>query len=313
MVDILLPVYNGSRFLHEQIQSILQQSFTDWKLLIRDDGSTDDTKLMIADYQTRYPQKIKVITDDFGNLGIANNALELLKQSTSEYIMFCDQDDVWLPDKVKKLFWCIKKAEMRYESMPLIVHCEALTTDEYLHVIKGNALMGYQSGFNKREVSFANLLLKNVVQGASMIFNQELRALVNSCIRGRISRRLVHDSVIASVASINGKILFYDKPLMYYRQHGNNLVGAKKQSFLYWNQYSKKQRESLLASHFLMVNHEKCALIKRNFGHLLSDREKEILNYFIKTPNSFKIFFGMGLNKEFSIGTVALMMVCKIR
>ena len=103
-VDILLATYNGERFLQKQIDSILQQTYSNFTIYIRDDGSKDGTIKIIKDYAQKYPNKILFIEDILGNLGVTQNFNELMKYSSANYIAFSDQDDIWLPQKIEKSF-----------------------------------------------------------------------------------------------------------------------------------------------------------------------------------------------------------------
>lgn len=102
MVDILLASYNGINYIQKQIDSIINQTYQDFLLWIRDDGSTDGTQEVLRKYEENYPGKIHVVEDKKGNLGVRKNFNELLRYSGQDYCMFCDQDDVWLPEKVEK-------------------------------------------------------------------------------------------------------------------------------------------------------------------------------------------------------------------
>src|SRR2546423_15580504 len=99
-VDILLATYNGEQFVAEQIDSILQQTYKDIHLFIRDDGSQDSTKAIIQSKQKQYPHKITIIPNH-SRLGVVGNFSTLLEFSESFYVMFSDQDDVWLSNKVE--------------------------------------------------------------------------------------------------------------------------------------------------------------------------------------------------------------------
>ena len=101
MIDILLSTYNGEVFLGELIDSVMGQTYQDCRLLVRDDGSTDGTLGILRTYQDNYPQRIVLTNDMLGNVGVIKSFELLLANSSSEYIMFCDQDDVWLPNKVE--------------------------------------------------------------------------------------------------------------------------------------------------------------------------------------------------------------------
>ncbi|MER3478802.1 MAG: glycosyltransferase family 2 protein, partial [Leptolyngbya sp. ERB_1_2] len=100
-VDILLATYNGADFLGEQLDSLLRQTYRDWQLLIRDDGSEDQTLNIIESYITSRSRQIYLFKDNHRALGAVGNFAKLIKYSQAEYTLFCDQDDVWLKEKLE--------------------------------------------------------------------------------------------------------------------------------------------------------------------------------------------------------------------
>ena len=101
MIDILMAVYNGERFLAEQIESIIGQSYSDWHLYICDDGSKDNSVQIMSDYAEKYPNLITVSVNSEPTGSACGNFMRMLSKSESEYVMFSDQDDFWLADKIK--------------------------------------------------------------------------------------------------------------------------------------------------------------------------------------------------------------------
>ena len=100
-VHILLAAYNGERYIEDQIGSLMNQTADNWKLLVRDDCSHDNTVRIIEEYRRNHPEKIVFLGTDAHNRGVKNNFNFLLQASDSDYCMLCDQDDVWLPDKLE--------------------------------------------------------------------------------------------------------------------------------------------------------------------------------------------------------------------
>ena len=129
-VDILLATYNGERFLQQQINSIFEQTHTNFFIYIRDDGSKDNTVSIIKEYVQKYPDKIAIIEDNFGNLGVTQNFNELMKYSTANYIAFSDQDDIWLPQKIEKSFNFLKEIEEKHNNLPAFVYSDMKIIDE---------------------------------------------------------------------------------------------------------------------------------------------------------------------------------------
>ena len=124
-IDILMATYNGEKYLSEQIESIISQTYTEWNLLVRDDGSSDNTCVILTEYEKK-DSRIKVIKDNKGNLGIVKNFEELLYNSNSEFIMFTDQDDVWKKDKIEIM--------MRYIDDSDLIISDAIITNENLEM-----------------------------------------------------------------------------------------------------------------------------------------------------------------------------------
>ena len=343
LIDILLPTYNGEKYIRQQLDSLFAQSDSGWKLLIRDDGSKDRTVAIIQEYQHRFPDKIKIITDDKGNLGITNNVFELLWNSTGEYVMLCDQDDVWFPNKISKSRELISLKEKQQGKVPILIHTESLVVDENLKPISAGAeyhrnekskekskekieekinsefinkyyksLMN-QCGYHKYRTSFGNLLLLNSVQGATIIMNKALKTELEPLKQTKIRKNLVHDSIISSVASIFGNIYFYKIPLMYYRQHGRNAVGINHNSWLNWFSLTEEEKNRKKGSSFLLVNREKSELIQLKYGKILSEKQKAVMQHFMKEPNNWKQFFELSLYHEFSIKEILIMAVFGVR
>ena len=221
MLTILLATFNGSRFIREQIDSLLAQTYKDFEILVHDDGSSDGTVGIIDAYIAKYPDKIRRIDAPVTGSAQANFSF-LLSKTDSDYIMFCDQDDIWFPQKVEKSVAAITAAEEQYgKDTPLLVHSDLTVTDERMKTVS-RSFFQYQK-LDAGRVSLPHLLVQNCVTGCTVTINRALK--VRS---GEIPKECaMHDWWLALVAVIFGKIVFLDEPLIYYRQHGANRVGAK--------------------------------------------------------------------------------------
>lgn len=219
MIDILLATYNGEKYLKEQIDSILNQTYKEFRILIRDDGSTDETLKQIQLYMSKYPDKIFLVEEESGYRCSANNFMILAMHAESEYVMFCDQDDIWLPNKIEDTLNEMKKIENQYGiETPTVVFGNYIVVDEKLNEItniRANQIDNYKLDLN-------HLLVQNYVTGCLMMVNKSLY----SNIKFYSPEILMHDWWIAIYASSFGIIHHFDKELMLYRQHGKNFVGA---------------------------------------------------------------------------------------
>lgn len=221
MIDILLASYNGEKYIGKQIDSLLSQTYKDWFLYIKDDCSTDDTINIIKGYEKRYKDKIKVILSDKPTGSAKNNFFSLLQYSTSSYVMFCDQDDVWLPEKIQLTYNKMKEIEKENVDIPILVHTDLKVTDDKLNVISDSLLKMQNLDYNRDKLN--NLLVQNIVTGCTIMVNRNLLKYIIEIPQYAI----MHDWWMALIASTIGKIGFINKPTILYRQHNENNVGAK--------------------------------------------------------------------------------------
>lgn len=220
VVDILLASYNGEAFLREQLESLVRQTMTDWKLYIRDDGSTDDTLAIIRQYCKKYPEKITVL-EDAEHLGAQGNFSRLIQHSTAPYVMLCDQDDIWKNDKIEHSLQAMRELEERHgAAVPLLVHSDMEVVDPRGTLL--SASFAKRRGIKGAESRLHYALLTNNVTGCTICMN---RALVNKLQVIPVQARM-HDMWIGLVAILEGVISFLDVPLVEYRLHGRNVIGA---------------------------------------------------------------------------------------
>ena len=206
MIDILLASYNGEKYISEQINSIISQSYEDWKLIIRDDGSNDKTLKIIEEFEKK-DRRIQLIRDDKGNLGVARNFEELLSYSKADFIMFADQDDIWFHDKIKDTLLVMKN---KNQSIPQLVFTNST-------VIKNNesSKCGYLYQYHVIP-SLENFLFSNAgYQGSTTMINKELK---DKCLPF-LEDCLVHDYHISLCALLFGEATFIPESTMYYRRH----------------------------------------------------------------------------------------------
>ena len=229
MLAILLSTYNGEKYVKEQIESILQQDFQNLDLYIRDDGSKDSTRSIIQHYASHYSNVH--FLQDTNNLGAAMSFMTLLTYVKSDYYMFCDQDDIWLKDKVSKSIFKIKKMEQN-GNLPVLAFSDAKVVDEKLNILS-NSFWNYNKAFPRILLSNPKFIsVFNCSPGCTMIFNHELKKYLTDY----HPNILMHDWYIMIKSFQNGVVDYINEPLMLYRQHSQNVVGADKilmQTFFY--------------------------------------------------------------------------------
>ena len=278
MIDILMATYNGEKYINEQIESIIKQTYTEWKLYIRDDGSSDRTIDIIESYQAKYPDKIIIIRDSKKGLGAKLNFAELLKYSKSEYCMFSDQDDVWLEKKIEVTLKTMKDIEQKYgKSKPILVHTDLKVTDKDLNIIN-NSFWKYQK-LDRNYNTINYLLVQNNITGCTMMLNKSLVKISNNIPKECV----MHDWWIGLIGSVFGKVIGIDTQTMLYRQHGNNEVGAHKYGGLEFvlNKFKNIKR--------VKMNIDEAIAQSRVFYNIYKDKltyeDKKIISEFSKIKN----------------------------
>lgn len=215
-----MSVHNGAEFLAEQIDSLTKQSYSNWRLIVRDDNSVDSSVEIIEQYSGKYPGKILLVTDDDGQLGACQGFARVLEHATADYMMFCDQDDVWLPKKMELSVSEILRLEKTTPGLPVLIYTDLAVVDRDLNVVS-DSFWHYQR-INPRDNSLYALILDNVATGCTTIFNRRLKELA-----GPIpSEAVMHDWWLTLICSVYGMVGFLDEKTILYRQHGGNRVGA---------------------------------------------------------------------------------------
>lgn len=136
MVTILLATLNGEDYLKAQLESIAAQTYENWQLVVGDDGSTDDTISIIEEFSEKHPDQVTIIKNDPPQGSAKDNFISLLRNSYGPYFMFCDQDDVWKPDKIYLTLQKMESLEARYgDKIPILVHSDLSVADSNLEMI----------------------------------------------------------------------------------------------------------------------------------------------------------------------------------
>jgi len=222
-IVILLSAYNGEDYLQELVESIQDQSFIDWKLLVRDDGSSDHTLKLIHSLM-KGDERIHVVKSK-GNVGVIRSFSVLSEEALrmfpeTNYFMFADQDDVWLNFKVTKTFEKMIEQE-KGGSVPVLVHTDLKVVTSGLDEISPS-FMKYQHLRHENKQPLGVLLIQNFITGCTVMVNRRLLEFATPF----PSEVMMHDWWLGQCAAAVGSIGFVAEPTILYRQHGNNTLGA---------------------------------------------------------------------------------------
>lgn len=223
-VAILLASFNGEKYIEAQLNSLLAQSYTNFTVYIHDDGSTDNTLAVINRIKKSNPERVALLEYTNPIPGSAANFISLIKYANEHlkepYVMFSDQDDIWLPDKIEKELLALKQIEE--EGRPALVYCNQQIVDESLQ-----PLYNREDSFvatHRGKAVFSDLVFRNVAPGCTMIINKKLLSMMAALERPEMV--VMHDWWAVLIACCYGKIKYVDEKLMLYRQHGDNQIGS---------------------------------------------------------------------------------------
>lgn len=232
-IVILLATYNGERFIRQQLDSLFGQTNQDFLLAVHDDGSTDGTVDIINEYRDKYPDRMEIF---YGNScgGPKENFLWMLGRVEADYYLFCDQDDVWFPEKLQRSIDALTDAEGAFhhegdEIQPVCVFTDMKVVDEELNVLSDSFIR--YIGRIPSNTAYTQILIDNPAAGCTMCFNRQLRDLVVQLAPQLDMEKIpMHDVLVLETAAIMGQVVAIDEPMAYYRQTGFNTMGATTES-----------------------------------------------------------------------------------
>jgi len=283
-VDVVCSVYNGARFLPDFLRSLANQTHADWRLWVRDDGSCDESVALVR-RQAASDQRVHFLTSDAASwLGATQSFAWLLQHvpADSAYVMFADQDDVWLPRKIEQTLAAMQAAEADLgRTTPILVHTDLTVVDESLNTVHSS--FWQFAGLRAEPVSLRRLAVQNNTTGAATMINRSLLELV-----GAIPREAAyHDWWCALVAAAFGRVIAVPIPTVLYRQHGANAVGASDARLPWIRLPSAIASRVTNTSHFrfgLRMSAAQAGAFLERYGQRLSSEDRNFLRSYAALP-----------------------------
>lgn len=288
-VLVLMSTYNGEVYLREQLDSILRQDGVQVHLLIRDDGSTDRTCDILAEYAVRYDN---VEWEGQENVGFFRSFSMLAEKALTfpepiDFYAFSDQDDIWMPNKLKTACRFLEgimnqEAGGRSQDVPLLFSSNSLFMDDNMNIM--GSFHNEAPYYTKQ-----NVMIYPTEQGCSMVFNKRALELYDS----HPPRNAWHDRWMCLICNFLGQTVYCQSPLFYYRIHGGNMIG-KKQSL--WARimddikffFTSDAKNSQMVEEFYQA-----------YRSQLSDEDLKILNVFLNYKDSFKNKWKIVMSPEY--------------
>jgi glycosyltransferase involved in cell wall biosynthesis len=276
-VMVLLSTYNGQEYLQAQLDSIYKQSYPNISLLVRDDGSTDATYDMLCSERLN---KHLDLLDGRENLGVADSFFVLLQQaaaSSAQFFAFCDQDDVWNSKKIERAVDALKGSS----NMPAMYCARLELVDEDLNHIKLTHI--------PKKIGFGNALFENIATGCTVVLNRKALELICKTPPDDV---FMHDWWCYLAISCFGVVIYDDTPVVKYRQHSNNVVGAPVSAL---DGIRRKFRRAVSGDHHIT---RQAANFLDIYGDNLSAPKKALLTKLVSSRRSFSIRVGIFLSRD---------------
>lgn len=281
MIAILTATYNGERYLAQQLDSLLGQSVQDFVVYLCDDCSTDRTYEIATEYAQKYPDKF-ICTRNARNSGSAkHNFIRMMIQHKAEYVMLCDQDDVWLPDKIERTLGKMRELEQKEGAhTPLLVHTDLVVVDEQLKIISPSFIKALNA--NYRRTQLHQIVIQNTLTGCTAMYNRALAELVFA----EPAYMVMHDWWLILIASAFGKVAHLEEGTVLYRQHEGNSIGAKDVRTLRYKLdrfvHNREVRQALAQTY------EQAESFLALFCELLSQEQRRFLRDYCAIPAQSK-------------------------
>lgn len=290
-VCVLISTYNGEKYLEDQLQSVCSQKGVDIDILVRDDGSTDSTCNILNDWQKH--GKLTWYKGD--NLGFALSFIDLVVNAPkSDYYALCDQDDIWLPEKLSE---AVNRLE--HTGGQIKLYC----SNAYLY--KDGVTIGKLHDSAPSYDKYT-CLLKSIAPGCTMVFDESLKNIVHSANPDSL---IAHDLWVYQIAEMLGTVVYDHTPHMKYRQHKNNTIGHNTSWTSIWRNrirrimYEKQQHPREMQARELI----EC------YSDEMNEENLEIISRVAYYRNSIKDRYRLLTDKRYTMGTPAGNVMMRLR
>lgn len=267
-IAVLLPTYNGQLYLRELLDSVLNQSGVEVLLQIRDDGSHDHTPDILKEYASRNDNIFLEVGE---NIGVNAGFIKLLETTPrADYYAFCDQDDIWLPNKLSRAVSALRATN---GTAPAVYGSPVCVVDKDLNAVASPRIRCIRAGFS-------NALLENVLPGCTIVMNDEARRTLVNRFPSNIR---MYDWWVYQVISGVGHVIVDEESFILYRQHGSNTVGSA-QGLHLWTRRIQRYLPRNLHKRVPYI-HRHAEALQANYSQLLSPKARVILDEFLSSRN----------------------------
>ena len=297
-IAVIMSTYNGEKYVHDQIISILNQKNVELKLIIRDDGSTDNTVSVINDIK-KNDDRIILYTGE--NIGWRKSFLRALKLAPeAEYYSFADQDDYWYSDKLSDAIDCLNS--LNHMDIPVLYITNGWVADENLNRIK---LLSSHINIDKvrKKSPYSYWYRTEMPGGCAQVFNESTRKLMLMI----DDYPFGHDNLAERICGLMGKIIYDERPHFEYRQHNNNTIGYIEKKPLF------AKAAEIIKSKYNEENTLAIELFLNTYGQNLTNKTKKFLMASKTSHSSIKSRIYLLTLKELSMSTLSATFRFKVK
>ena len=281
MISVLMATYNGEKYLRAQLDSLFAQTIQDFRLYVSDDASADGTAAIVREYQARFPGRIAFSQRTCSGGTPWHNYFSLMTAHRDDYLMFCDQDDVWLPHKIAVTLEAMRRLEARWGAdVPLLVHTDLALTDKDLNVTYPSYRRAMRSNFERTRLCHA--LIQNTFSGCSCMYNRALAELI----RAEPEFCVMHDWWLMIVAAAFGHIGSSTEATALYRQHGGNTVGACDMGA--WSYKLNRLRHPDEVRRAIDVTYDQARAFLKMYRDRLTEEQRRLIETYCRVPEMSK-------------------------
>jgi glycosyltransferase involved in cell wall biosynthesis len=276
-IAIIMATYNGQKYLREQINSILENTCRSYELHICDDGSKDQTVAIAKEYEQQFPGTVFVHQNE-KNRGVIRNFLCAAQELEADYYMFCDQDDVWLSDKIQKTLDFMQKTEGKAangKETPVVVFGDAKVVDQDLKEICPS--FHRHSNLDTSKLDLIHLVMENKLIGCTIMFNRALQQKLTVF----PEKIRMHDWWVGLIGAALGEVAYLKEPLLLYRQHGTNTLGSMTEL-----EYIRKNIHDLGAQRqALYANCYQAGTLLSVYSEEMTPEQRKLMQIFSEVPD----------------------------
>lgn len=266
-IQVLLSTFNGEKYLHAQLNSLLSQTYRNFSISIRDDGSSDATVSILREFAKA---NLNAKLEEGENVGVVKSFYRLLESAEGDLFCFCDQDDVWLPEKLSRAVAALSESP---DSSRTLYCSRLIFTDSDGHVVFTSKA--------PKHIGLRNAVVENIATGCTVVIGKQLRALA---LKARPEDVHMHDWWFYLLASTFGFVVFDATPTVYYRRHDATVTSLGRSRRTLFTRLSG-------FGHFMrgkrrLYGLRQAAKFYQTYSDIIGPKERMVFRYVAQLPES---------------------------